>query len=51
MLRIVLTIFGTGLYVLAVRQLAIAVELYCASRADYNNVGRVLLHRDRAAFR
>ena len=26
---------------LAVRQLAIAVEPYYASRADYNNVGRV----------
>lgn len=40
-LRIVMTIFGAGLYVLAVRQLAVAVLPYCPSRSDYNTVGRV----------
>jgi len=40
-LRVVMTLFGAGLYVLAVRQLAIAVKPYCPSRPDYNTVGRV----------
>jgi hypothetical protein len=41
LLRVIMTIFGAGLYVLAVRQLAIAVEPYCASRREYNTVGRI----------
>jgi hypothetical protein len=40
-LRIVMTSFGAGLYVLVVRQLAIAVHPYCPSRPNYNTVGRV----------
>ena len=40
-LRIVMTSFGAALYVLAVRQLAVAVHPYCPSRADYNTVGRL----------
>jgi len=40
-LRVIMTIFGAGLYLLVVRQLAIAVEPYCASRRDYNAVGRI----------
>jgi len=41
LLRIIMTIFGAGLYVLAVRQLALALEPYCPSRPDYNTVGRL----------
>jgi len=41
LLRIIMTIFGAGLYVLVVRQLAVALEPYCPTRSDYNNVGRV----------
>jgi hypothetical protein len=41
LLRLIMTIFGAGLYVLVVRQLAVAVEPYCPSRPDYNTVGRV----------
>jgi hypothetical protein len=40
-LRIVMTSLGAGLYLLAVRQLAIAVHPYCPSRPNYNTVGRV----------
>jgi len=40
-LRIIMTSFGAGLYVLVVRQLAVAVHPYCPSRTDYNTVGRV----------
>jgi hypothetical protein len=36
-----MTSFGAGLYVLVLRQLAVAAHPYCASRADYNTVGRV----------
>jgi|SRR5580698_2210631 hypothetical protein len=41
LLRVIMTVFGAGLYLLVVRQLAIAVEPYCASRRDYNAVGRI----------
>ena len=41
LLRIVMTIFGSGLYVLVVRQLALALTPYCPSRPEYNTVGRV----------
>jgi hypothetical protein len=41
LLRVIMTIFGAGLYVLVVRRLAVAVEPYCASRRDYNTVGRI----------
>jgi hypothetical protein len=41
LLRVLMTIFGAGLYVLVVRLLAVAVEPYCASRRDYNTVGRI----------
>ena len=41
LLRMIMTICGAGLYVLLVRQLAVAVEPFCESRADYNTVGRV----------
>lgn len=40
-LRIVMTVFGAGLYVLAVRLLAVAVHPYCPSRPDYNTAGRL----------
>jgi hypothetical protein len=40
-LRIVMTIFGVALYVLAVRLLAVAVRLFCPSRSAYNTVGRL----------
>ena len=40
-LRIVMTGFGAGLYVLVVRQLAVAVHPHCPSRPDYNTVGRL----------
>jgi hypothetical protein len=40
-LRIVMTGFGAGLYVLVVRQLAVVVHSYCPSRADYSTVGRL----------
>jgi len=40
-LRIVMTGFGAGLYVLVVRQLAVVVHPYCPSRPDYNTVGRL----------
>ena len=40
-LRIVMTSFGAGLYVLVVRRLAVAVHPYCPSRADYNTVSRL----------
>jgi hypothetical protein len=40
-LRIIMTILGAGLYVLVVRQLAVALKPYCPSRPDYNTVGRV----------
>jgi hypothetical protein len=39
--RITMTILGAGLYVLAVRQLAVGVHPFCPSRQDYNTVGRV----------
>jgi hypothetical protein len=41
LLCIIMAIFGAGLYVLVVRQLAIALKPYCPSRLDYNTVGRV----------
>jgi hypothetical protein len=41
LLRIVMTSLGAGLYVLVVRQLAVAIRPYCPSRPDYNTVGRV----------
>jgi len=41
LLRILMTSFGVGLYVLAARQLAVAVDPYCPSRPDYNTVGRL----------
>jgi hypothetical protein len=40
-LRILMTSFGAGLYVLVVRQLAVAIHPYCPSRPDYNTVGRL----------
>jgi hypothetical protein len=36
-----MTIFGAGLYLLVVRQLAVAIQPFCPSRRDYNTVGRV----------
>ncbi len=41
LLRIIMTILGAGLYVLVVRQLAVAIKPYCPSRPDYNTVGRL----------
>lgn len=40
-LRIVMAGFGAGLYLLVVRQLAVAVHPFCPSRPDYNTVGRL----------
>ncbi len=40
-LRIAMTVFGAALYLLVVRQLALAVHPFCPSRPDYNTVGRL----------
>jgi hypothetical protein len=40
LLRVIMTIFGAGLYVRVVRLLAFAIAPYCPSRRDYNSVGR-----------
>lgn len=40
-LRIIMTVFGAGLYVLVVRQLAVAIQPFCPSPRDYNTMGRV----------
>jgi hypothetical protein len=40
-LRIIMTVFGAGLYVVVVHQLAVALQPFCPSRRDYSTVGRV----------
>lgn len=41
LLRIAMTLFGVALYAGAVKVLVIAVWPYCATRAEYNTVGRL----------
>lgn len=41
LLRILMTSFGAGLYVLVARQLAVAVHPFCPTRPEYNTVGRL----------
>lgn len=41
LLRIIMTLFGAGLYLYVVRLLALAVQPFCPIRASYNTVGRL----------